>query len=215
MRQFIKDYAPWVFVVFLFFYIFMGGFNKQASSNKSKSDTIYVEKTIKIPEIVGSVNNPNPTIIVNPTKTYDEELLKYLRSLSTKEEVLEACKEATQIREYKNTYASDKDSTVVVTVEDSTAGRLLNQKMSFKVKEREVKYQEKIINNYLKPKFVISAGGSAQLPTSPLAPKPAVGGVVGFKNKAGYNLDFGYNTNQQFEVTLKKDIFTFWGKPDK
>ena len=71
---------------------------------------------------------------------------------------------------------------------------------------------EDTITEKVKPSFIISGGVSAQSSTNPLNLNPNVGLTVGFKNKNGYNLDINYNTQNNVMVTVKKDLFTFWGK---
>ena len=40
----------------------------------------------------------------------------------------------------------------------------------------------------------------------------SIGAEVGLKNSKGVNLELGYNSNKNFTIGIKKDIFTFYNK---
>jgi len=189
--------------------------NEPSVGTKTKTDTIYVTKTIKVPEIKGSFETKNPKpkdgVIV-----YDRNLLNKYNELKSENDKLKEYKKAIQVKEYENVYKYDKDDKVTVTVKNTVTGSMTNQKVEFFIPEREIEYKEKIITNTTiirtKPSFIISAGGSLQASTDLLNMKPSVGATIGFKNKSGYTLDVNYNTNQNVMITLKKDILTFWTK---
>lgn len=155
-------------------------------SVKIVSDTVYVYRTIKIPAVQQTMETKKPEA-VKETKVGNDT-----------------------IRTYRKTY-KDSTGTAEVTVSDSVNGRLLNQIVDIKVKEREVKYRERFINTKTtiehKPSFVISAGLTA---TSGI--NPSFGAEIGFKNRNGLNLEVGYNNRNEIQVGIKKDIFTFYNK---
>lgn len=168
--------------------IFFRGCDKDTPVNEIKTitDTLYVDKVIKIPEIKEVIvyKDPVPTdILVVGSDT---------------------------VRRYRKVY-TDSTGVATVTVTDSINGRLLGQTLDIKVKEREVKYKERVITNNtitkLKPTFVISAGLTASSGI-----RPTVGAEVGFKNRSGYNLELGYNNQKEITIGIKKDIFTFYNK---
>ena len=183
-----KSLTPY-FVIFalLVFIIFFKGCGKEmVGKTITTTDTLVVEKVIVIPKI--------------------QEVIVYRNPVPVKVEVVGK----DTIRKYQHTY---KDSTGVaeVTVYDSISGKLIGQRVNIKVKEREVKYSEKVINNNtvtkLKPSFVLSAGVRM---TSGV--NGSYGAEIGLKNSRGYNLEIGYNSRENFTVGIKKDIFTFYKK---
>jgi hypothetical protein len=183
-----KSLTPY-FVIFglLVFIIFFKGCGKEmVGKTVTTTDTLVVEKMIVIPEI--------------------REVIKYRNPVPVDTQVVGK----DTIRKYLRTY---KDSTGVteVTVSDSIAGRLLGQTINIKVKEREVKYTEKVITNNsvtkLKPSFVLSAGVSMVSGVN-----GSYGFEVGLKNSKGINLELGYDSNKNFTIGIKKDIFTLYKK---
>jgi hypothetical protein len=178
------------FVIFgtvCFLMFFRGcGTKTEVGKTVTTTDTLYIDKVIKIPEVREKIVYRNPVPV--ETKVIGKDT----------------------IRKYKHVY---KDSTGVaeITVSDSIAGRLLGQVVDIKIKEREVKYQEKVvtttITKTLKPSFVLSMGVTA---VSGL--NGSYGVEVGIKNSKGLNLDLGYDSNKNFTVGIKKDVFTLYKK---
>lgn len=187
------------------------------AGSTTKTDTVYITKTIKIPEVKGNFETKNPKP-KDGVMVYDRALLNKYNDLKSENEKLKAYQKAVEIKEYENTYKYEKDEKVTITVSNTVTGSLTNQKVSFNIPEREIEYKERIITNTttekLKPSFIISGGVSAQSSTDLINLKPSVGLTVGFKNKSGYTLDVNYNTNRNVMITLKKDILTFWSKKE-
>jgi hypothetical protein len=186
--QKIKDKLPWILSAVLLFIIFLvkcGDGKTPVGKTTVKTDTIYTTKIVKIPEIkqvfIKEKPKPETEVAIGLTDT---------------------------VRTYNNIF---KDSTglVEVVVKDSVNGHLLKQVVSFNVKEREIQYKEKTITNTittkLKPSFVISGGLKTQIGLH-----PSVGAELTFKNKNGWSLDLGTNTNKDVLVGVKKDIITFY-----
>lgn len=178
---------------FLFFsafcaVIFFRGCNKDTPVNETKTtiDTIFVDRVIKIPEIKEVIVYKDPVPVDIQVVGVDT------------------------IRKYSKTY-TDSTGVAEVTVDDSVNGRLLRQQVNIKVKEREIKYKERIVKTTntikYKPDFVMSAGLTA---TSGI--RPSVGVEIGFKNHIGLNFEVGYNTNKIWTIGVKRDIFTHYKK---
>ena len=183
-----KNLGAYFIIAFLVFLVFFDTCSNKKETVKevTKSDTVYIDRVIKIPEIKEKITYLKP-----------KEIVKNIVGKDT-------------LRNYKKLY---KDSTGVAEVEvfDSINGKLLQQQVNIKVKEREVVYKDKIITNTTtikyKPSFVISAG----LNTS-ISVNPAVGVDLMLKNREGWNLNVGYNTNKEIMIGLKKDLITFYKK---
>ena len=179
---------PFITVSLVCCVLFIRSCNSEVKTGKTvtTTDTLYVDRIIKIPEIREVIVNAKPVPVKIQVVGKDT------------------------IRSYVKTY---RDSTGVaeITVTDSVKGTLLNQIVGIKIKEREVRYTEKIITNNsvtkLKPSFVLSAGVKM---ISGL--NGSIGAEVGLKNSKGVNLELGYNSNKNFTIGIKKDIFTFYNK---
>lgn len=188
----IKNLAPWVITAFLAVLLFFKGCGKDSNNNtvtkEVKSDTVYVDKIVKIPAITENIINIKP----EPIKEYVKE------------------KSKDTLRTYKNTY-TDSTGVASVTVFDSVSGKLLEQAVNIHVKEREIKYKEKIITNTetikKKPNFILSAGLSTTTGV-----KPIYGAEITLKNSTGWNLDLGYNLEKQITIGIKKDLITSYKK---
>lgn len=184
MIEFIKSKLPWIVSAVLLFLLFVKSCVREniEGVNTITSDTIYIPKVIRIPEIKQVFVNTTP-------KEKGKSVVK-----------------GDTIRTYENKYI-DSTGLAEVTISDSVNGKLLNQKVKIHVKEQEVKYEEKIITNTtkLKPSFVISGGLTTQIGVN-----PSVGMELSFKNKSGYTLDLGVNNRKDFTIGVKKDLFTYW-----
>lgn len=206
----IKTYLSILAVILLVYFMPKSCGDKNPTMVETKSDTVYIEKIIKIPAISEEFEDKSPK---HKTAVYDKGLIEEYKKLKTENERLKKFEELAQKRSYDSTY-KDKSGLVTVNVKSETTGYLDYQKISFNVKEQEIKYLDKVITNTItqkvEPSFIISGGISAQTGVDLLNSKPNVGATIGFKNKSGYNLDVNYNTNENVMVTLKKDIFTFW-----
>lgn len=181
---------PYFLLGITLLFLFLGRCNNDVESVTTEivTDTIYLEKIKVIPKIEEELETIKPRPVDIQVVNKDT------------------------IRSYSRVY---KDSTGVaeITVEDSVNGILLNQKVKINVKEREIKYLEKLVTNTVtnttkvKPYMVLSAGLTA---TSGV--RPTIGAEVSLKNKNGYNLDFGYNNQKEFTIGLKKDLLTIYNK---
>jgi hypothetical protein len=179
---------PFITISLVCCVLFLRSCNSEVKTGNTvtTTDTLYVDRIIKIPEILEVIVNTKPVPVKIQVVGKDT------------------------LRSYVNTY---KDSTGVaeITVTDSVNGSLLNQIVGIKIKEREVRYTEKVITNNsvtkLKPYFVLSAGVKM---ISGL--NGSMGAEVGIKNSKGVSLELGYNSNRTFIIGIKKDIFTFYNK---
>lgn len=181
----IKQYIPWVItaVVALFFMFKSCGDKHDTTSRVVKTtDTVYVTKYVKIPEIkqVFVKTKPKPTTVkVVAQDTFRTYYTKY----------------------------SDSTGVATIIVQDSVKGHLLGQIVSFNVKEREIEYKEKTVTNTIKqkPKFNLALGMKTAVGVN-----SNIGAEATFKNRNGWSLDLGYNTNNQIMIGIKKDILTLW-----
>lgn len=188
----IRQYIPWAIATAFALLLLLKSCDKsnsiQGTTDKieKKTDTIYITKVIKIPEVKQIFRNKKPKL--TSVSIINKDTLKT----------------------YLNTY---KDSTGVaeVTIKDSLKGSLISQIVDIKVKERDVEVKEKIITNTItikqKPKFSLALGMKTAIGIN-----SNVGAEATIKNSRGWNLDLGYNTNKQITIGIKKDIITLWGK---
>jgi hypothetical protein len=156
-------------------------------------------------------NNPQPIIVTLPSQnTRDNSqltnsLIRQFKELKNNDERLESYLKVIATKVYKNTY---KDSLVTITAIDTISnGALKSQIVNWVVKPQKIKFYEKTITKKLKPKFTFSAGLGITTRLDSLA-NPQLNGVIGFKNKKGYELQFGISTDKRYNLTFKKDIFT-------
>lgn len=182
------------------------GKGKGADNNdRVKFDTIYVTKTITVPEIreVFVDSTPDPVVVIKA----DQGLVDDYLALQDENERLQKYIEAITKRFYEQTYTTE-DSLVTVTVRDSVTGTLDFQNVDFTVREQEIEYQEKTVIQTIEkyPDFILSAGAGVKAPMQP-------DGTFSFeaalraRTKKGWNYEVGLDTNKELRLTLTKDIF--------
>jgi hypothetical protein len=179
-----------------------------------KTDTIYKTRTITVPEKQGTFTNiqPQPQIVVVPIPNnngnYNSKLASDFAKLKSDNEKMQKYLEAIAQRVYENKYTS-KDSTVTVTVKDTITGFLKSQQVDFNIKERPIEIVEKEIKTTITkyPKFSLSAGLGVSTGNF-INPAPSLSANIGFRNKKGWELIMSGDTNKNFSLILKKDIFT-------
>jgi len=176
------------------------------NNDKTETDTVYVDRIIKVPGQSGSFENPKP----DPEIVYkaDPELLKKYQDLETEKERLEAYIHAITRRTYEKSYVSN-DSIVTITVKDSVTGTLDWQSVAFDIKPRDVKIQEKIITNTIEkyPDFSLMLGAGVRAPLSFNEPL-AFEAVIGIEGKNGLTYQLSYDTQEYVGFRLTKKLFT-------
>ena len=182
------------------------GFGKIDRNDKVQTDTVYVDRIIKVPGQSGEFETPTP----DPKIVYetDPELLQQYQDLKTKKERLEAYINAITKRVYETAYTSN-DSIVTITVRDSVTGTLDWQNVVFDIKPREVKIQEKIITNTIEkyPDFSIMAGAGVRAPLTFNEPM-VFEAALGIEDKKGWIYQVTYDTDQYVGIRLTKKLFT-------
>ena len=116
-----------------------------------------------------------------------ERLQKYLQAIQVKE------KEYTFI---------DND-TIAISGNLKTRGDLLEYKIDYTIKEKLFEYTPKVVKQ--RPRFAISIGADAGIPTDPTK-SFLMRGNLGLENKRGQALSFGYDTEKRVYVGLKQSI---------
>lgn len=188
----IKQYLPWITTAVLIILLFF----KSCGSNpvvpnprvqvKVVTDTVYTTKYIKIPEI-------KQIFVTKKPKPVDISII---------------AKDTFRIYDTKYT---DSTGVAEIIVKDSIKGHLLNQVVSFKVKERTIEYKEKTITNTItikqKPKFNLALGLNTAI-----GKDANIGAEATIKNGNGWSLDLGYNTSNQILIGIKRDIITLYDK---
>ncbi len=214
--NFIKSNISYVIIGILLVLIFFNtcsGDKRVDDSIPVKTDTITIIKKIK-----GETVKVTDTVFY-PEIEYrtDPKLMLEINKLKTDKEKLEKALSYLRTRVYDTTYTFN---TGKVRVKDSIQGYLIGRTLDFKMNDTETK-ETMIKQTFHKyPKFAISVGLTGQVEvdtdlftgipnTNPIR-KPTLGGEIGFRNKAGYQLEFGYNFREEVEISLKKDIFVFY-----
>ena len=204
----IKEYLLILLIVILMFIVFKQGlFSPQPKENENiRVDTIYT--TIEIPAKEGTFVNkkPKPIYISDTTKDqYIAFLELKMNSLYTQTEKQEYLLKQLSKKAYMKVYS---DTTVSITVTDSVNGFLQYQDVKWNVKPQSIIVKEIYTTKKLKPRFTMSAGGGLESGFPKL--NPVFKGVLGFKNRNGYELLPGYSTDNRYSIILKKDIFTIY-----
>lgn len=181
-------------------------FGKVDRNDRIETDTIYVDRIIKVPGQSGEFETLEPT----PKIEYREDpvLLGKYKSLKTEKERLEAYINAITKRVYEVSYTS-QDSIVTINVKDSVTGTLDWQNVVFEIKPREVKIEEKIITNTIEkyPDFSIMVGVGTRAPLT--FDKPMIfEAVIGVEDKKGFIYQGTYDTEGYVGFRLTKKLFT-------
>jgi hypothetical protein len=189
---------------------FKGVFVNKDLSNNDKVTIDSIQKVKVIPQKQGQFYNDKPTIIyVQPqaqqrTDSYLNSLISELSSIKKESDKTNKLLQELALRVYEKTYS---DSTVTIKVTDSINGKLRNQKVTWKVKPQKIKYFETKTTIEKNPKFTFSTGLGITSKLDSTA-NPQLQAILGFKNKKGYELQFGYSTNKTASLIFKKDILT-------
>lgn len=207
----IKELIPYAVIIALLIMQFLG----KSFFGKSPKETITIDSTLVVKNTLEKKGEfrsekPQPIVVVVPSQTqpnndaYINRLLSELSSIKETDKQQSKLLKELALRVYEKTY---QDSTVTITVKDSINGHLQSQNVQWTVKPQKVKYYEKTITKKLKPKFTLSAGIGVASRLDSLA-NPQLKGIIGFKNKKGYELQLGASTDRVYSLTLKKDLFS-------
>lgn len=200
----IRELLPYVVIVALL----VMQFTSKSFFGKSPKNDIVIDSTLVVkntPQKQGNfrIEKPQPIVVVVPNNnrdSYINSLLSELKSIKETDKQQSKLLKELALRVYEKTY---KDSIVTITVKDSVNGHLQSQNVQWTVKPQKVRYYEKKVTEKVTPRFVISAGIGLDG-----FENPQLKGVIGFKNKKGYELQLGASSNQRYSLTLKKDLFT-------
>lgn len=162
-----------------------------------------------IPETKGStgeviVNPANPITVVIPEKgeiivddTWRQEYLIAKDSISRLNKYLQAI----QIKDTAITFVNN--DTIEIKGDLQTRGQLTKYKLDYTIKEKIFEYTPEVITQ--RPKFSLSLGAEAGIPTNPLD-KFSMKANLGLENKRGESLNFSYDTENRVWVGLRKSF---------
>lgn len=208
-QSILKRLFPWIVVVGLIIAIFLmntceGNSSSQPREDTIKRDTVYVTKTI-----------PGDTITVIQTKFVpvgeeeNVELKEEIKKLKNDKERLEYLLAELSVKAYDTTYTFERGKLRLI---DTVQGSLLGRK--FDLTLFPIEYQERIITNTITkyPKFAVTGGLGVGIETDfkYTFEEPYVGAYLGFRNRKGLHLEFGYTTRYQFQIKFAKDLFVFY-----
>ncbi|CAL2077820.1 hypothetical protein [Tenacibaculum sp. 190524A02b] len=184
----------------------------QSHENKYFQDTIDSTKiTIKLPEKKGSfsVKQPRPIIMhnyISDDKGYKkliDEIEKKHKQKADSLAILRELLQATKVRTYKEYF---EDSIISANVTTETKGYLKSIDFDYILKPQKVSFYEKTITKNVKPKFSLLVGGKVN--TSYDFEKASFEFNLGYQDKKGNIIEFGANTQNQFSIGYKKNIFS-------
>ena len=173
--------------------------------------------TVVIPEVVGTVEEvieevpeveievPHETIpLVKETIVVDEEYkIKYENAIKEKDsvEAENLFLRSIQIQEYSKTVVDNDD--VKIDASAKVRGKLLDYKVDYKLKEKEITYTPEVITQ--RPKFTMLTGLELVVPTQPES-KLAVKVDLGFQNQKGNIINVGVDNNKNLYLGYKYAI---------
>lgn len=202
----IQNLLPYLLIAGLAIYIFLTNPKKREfEDSEIKTDTIY--KTIVIPEHQGTfaIAQPQPVYIAPSNNDAELNFLyEKFSNLQSDNERFEYLLSQLSTKAYNNVH---KDSLVEISVTDSVSGKLLNQKIKYKILPQKIEVKEIHITEKLKPKLTISAGFGVASQINYEA-TPTATAFLGIKNKRGYELLLGIDNQKTYSIGLKKDLFT-------
>lgn len=175
------------------------------------------EVVVVIPEVVGTaeevieevpeveVEVPSNTLpLIKETIVVDEEYkLKYENAIKEKDSVAaeNLFLRSIQIKEYSKTVVDNDD--IKIDASAKVRGALLDYKVDYKLKEKEVTYTPEVIRQ--RPKFTMITGLGLIVPTQPDS-KPAVKFDLGFQNQRGNVIELGIDNNRNIYAGYKYAI---------
>lgn len=202
----VKELIPYLIIIILCIFLFRYYNNDSLGDDykqiKTEIDTFYKVDTIKL-------KKDSLIYIPTPVKEIDTIIPNYIKknldSLKNVNSRLNYLLNQVSIKKYDTIYNYNN---INIRLRESVSGTIINREVEFngftereviKIKKRETKT----------PTFLLSAGLSTSVQTNFNYVKNAnVGAVIEFQNAKGYQLEFGYNTAQTFQFSLKKPIFT-------
>lgn len=108
---------------------------------------------------------------------------------------------AIKINDYKKTFIDNDTITIIGDLK--TRGDLLEYKIDYNIKSKTFDYTPIIIKQ--RPRFSMSLGVSGGIPTTPTS-RFNLKGELGFENKAGNALSFGYDSESRVWVGVRKNF---------
>lgn len=203
----IGSYLSYIVIAVLLFIIFFKGCeNKDFKEDTVDIDTLIIEKVIpgERSTIIDSI--PYPVYI---EAEIDKDLQTVIDSLKFETEKLEYALSLLTTKTYDTTYYFNRG---YIGIKEQVQGTLLNRKVDINIDD--IAYNETVITKEIRkyPKFSLNFGLETGLKTdfNSTFEQPYLGGVVGFRNKRGYWIGFGYNTLQQAKIVLTKDFITLY-----
>jgi len=206
----VKEFMFAIVLTIILFMQFGKGFFSKPPKDEIKIDSILRVFETRLQTSKYQTNSPQPIIITIPSQNEADNskltnsLISEFKDLKDDNKRLEAYLKVIATKVYRNVY-NDSLSTAIV-IDTVSNGILKNQSIQIDYKPRKIKFFEKTITKKLKPKFIFSTGIGITSRLDSLA-NPQLKGLIGFKNKKGYELQFGISTDRQFDLSLKKDIF--------
>ncbi|CAL2106368.1 conserved hypothetical protein [Tenacibaculum sp. 190524A02b] len=185
-------------------------FNK-TNANTGSTSVDSTKVTLKLPEKKGSFSVKQPRSIVihnyiSENKNYEKLIAEIEKKYNQKADSLTILREllqASKVRVYKESF---EDSVLSANITTETKGYLKSIDFDYILKPQKVSYYEKTVTKSIKPKFSILVGGKVN--TSYDFEKASFGFNLGYQDKKGNIIEFGANTQNQFSIGYKKNIFS-------
>ncbi|CAL2085178.1 hypothetical protein [Tenacibaculum sp. 190524A02b] len=205
-----KDFIYIGIILLILIVFFKCDFNK-TNANTGSTSVDSTKVTLKLPEKKGSfsVKQPRPIIIhnyISDDKRYKkliDEIEKKYNQKADSLTILRELLQATKVRTYKEHF---EDSIISANITTETKGYLKSIDFDYILKPQKVSFYEKTITKNVKPKFSLLVGGKVN--TSYDFEKASFEFNLGYQDKKGNIIEFGANTQNQFSIGYKKNIFS-------